>query len=167
MQISMYTSQFHKEIVTQYKSLYRYALMLSGNTENAKDLVQETILKALLYQDKFKMDTNLCAWLYTIMKNIFINDYRHIQRMQLFQSIDRYCLEMPGPLLSDEAYDIRIINRIISELEKTDRTIFTLYLMAYKYEEIGAKLHIPTGTVKSRIFYIRKKLQKRLKDFRP
>lgn len=158
------TALFEHKIVVQYTHLYQYALSLCGNTENAEDLVQETLLKALINQDKFRMDTNLCAWLCTIMKNLFINDYYHFQRIQPVQPIDRYCQEIPGPFRTDDLYDIRLINRAISELEESERTVFVLYLLAYKYEEIARRQHIPVGTVKSKIYYIRKKLQNRLKE---
>ena len=68
--------QFNNELLNLSDQLYFYALRLTSDSEHANDLLQETMLKALTYRDKFTQNINFKAWLYTIMKNTFINDYR-------------------------------------------------------------------------------------------
>ncbi len=68
--------QFQNSLTSLHSKLYYFALSLTSDSDKARDLVQETYLKALTYRDKFSADTNLMAWVYTIMKNTFINEYR-------------------------------------------------------------------------------------------
>ncbi|MFW5822827.1 MAG: sigma-70 family RNA polymerase sigma factor, partial [Tangfeifania sp.] len=147
-----------------------YALSLTSDSEKANDLLQETMLKALTYRDKFKENTNFKAWIYTIMRNTFINDYRrNVKRKDTFdymsndihiaQSIDKV---YPSP---DSFYNSKEIMANIEALEDEYRVPFNMFLEGYKYKEIAEELELPLGTVKSRIFFTRKKLEKSLKDY--
>ena len=148
--------QFNNALLSLSSKLHYYALSLTADSEKADDLLQETFLKALTYRDKFAQNTNFKAWIYTIMKNTFDgsnNDF-HL----LFSTDKVY----PGP---DSFYSSKEINKTIDSLEDEYKVPFTMFLDGYKYKEIAEELDLPLGTVKSRIFFTRKKLEKALKDY--
>ncbi|MFW6246267.1 MAG: sigma-70 family RNA polymerase sigma factor, partial [Tangfeifania sp.] len=162
--------QFNNTLLSLKNNLRYYALSLTSDSEKANDLLQETMLKALTYRDKFKENTNFKAWIYTIMRNTFINDYRrNVKRKDTFdymsndihiaQSIDKV---YPSP---DSFYNSKEIMANIEALEDEYRVPFNMFLEGYKYKEIAEELELPLGTVKSRIFFTRKKLEKSLKDY--
>jgi len=162
--------QFNSNLLSLQKNLKYYALSLTSDTERANDLLQETMLKALTYSDKFSEDTNFKAWVYTIMKNTFINDYRKASksRNSLSGSNSEFHLMIakdkiyPSP---ESFYSSNEIEKSIAALEDEYRIPFQMFLDGYKYKEIADKLDLPLGTVKSRIFFTRKKLTSVLKDF--
>ena len=166
----MTTIQFQNSLTGLENKMYYFALSLTSNTDKAHDLVQETYLRALTYQNKFSSDTNLMAWVYTIMKNTFINDYRRNLKA-------KSTLESPSNRLLisfskddfypsvDSIHAEKEIYKKIALLEEEFREPFQLFLNGYKYKEIAIKLDLPLGTVKSRIFFTRKKLSKRLSDY--
>lgn len=152
-------------------SLKPAAMNLTRDADDAKDLVQETLLKALVNKEKFKTGTNLKAWLYTIMRNTFINNYNKItKRSSNIDSTDVF-----NYFKTDENYTIvngaasefvvNDINDAISKLNDEYRTPFLMYYIGYKYMEIAAKLGIPIGTVKNRIHLARKELKQVLKIY--
>jgi RNA polymerase sigma factor (sigma-70 family) len=162
--------QFNNALLGLSNKLHYYALSLTSDSEKADDLLQETFLKALTYRDKFAQNTNFKAWIYTIMKNTFINDYRRNVKTKntfdgsnndfhLLVSTDKV---YPGP---DSFYSSKEINKTIDSLEDEYKVPFTMFLDGYKYKEIAEELDLPLGTVKSRIFFTRKKLEKALKDY--
>lgn len=162
--------QFNSNLLGLENSLKYYALSLTSDIDRANDLLQETFLKALTYQDKFAADTNFKAWVYTIMKNTFINDYRKASksRNSLSGSNSEFHILVakdkiyPSP---ESFYSSNEIEKSISALEDEYRIPFQMFLDGYKYKEIADKLDLPLGTVKSRIFFTRKKLTATLKDF--
>jgi RNA polymerase sigma-70 factor (ECF subfamily) len=162
--------QFNSNLLGLENNLKYYALSLTSDSDRANDLLQETFLKALTYKDKFTEDTNFKAWVYTIMKNTFINDYRKASksRNSLSGSNSEFHIKVakdkiyPSP---DSFYSSNEIEKSISALEDEYRIPFQMFLDGYKYKEIGEKLNLPLGTVKSRIFFTRKKLTATLKDF--
>jgi RNA polymerase sigma factor (sigma-70 family) len=166
----MSTVHFSSKLLGLEDSLKYYALSLTSDKDRANDLLQETFLKALTYQDKFAADTNFKAWVYTIMKNTFINDYRKAakSRNSFNGSNSEFHLKIakdklyPSP---DSFYSSNEIEKSISALEDEYRIPFQMFLDGYKYKEIADKLELPLGTVKSRIFFTRKKLTATLKDF--
>ena len=134
-------------------------------------LHMETSLKALDNEEKFTPDTNFKGWMYTIMRNIFINNYRKTVRDQTFvdQTDNLFHLNLPqesGFDSTEGAYDLKEIHRIVNALPKDYRVPFAMYVSGFKYREIAEKLGLPLGTVKSRIFFTRQRLQNDLKDFR-
>ena len=162
---------FTKELVNAQDELLRFALKLTADREDANDLLQETSLKALDNEDKYEPRTNYKGWIYTIMRNIFINNYRRIVREQTFVDTteNHYHLSAPGetPAESTEsAYDLKEMHRIVNALPKEYRIPFSMHIAGFKYREIAEKLDLPIGTVKSRIFFTRQRLQRELKDFR-
>jgi len=165
------TSNFAQNLLGMQSELHRFALKLTADTEEANDLLQETSLKALDNEEKYTPDTNFKGWMYTIMRNIFINNYRKTVRDQTFvdQTENLYHLNLPqdsGFESTEGNYDLKEIRRIVHSLPKEYRIPFSMYVSGFKYREIAVKLALPIGTVKSRIFFTRQRLQKELKDFR-
>jgi RNA polymerase sigma-70 factor (ECF subfamily) len=151
--------------------LHRFAMKLTADKEEADDLLQETSLKALDNEDKYTPDTNFKGWMYTIMRNIFINNYRKTVRDQTFvdQTENLYHLNLPQDSGFDSTegnYDLKEIRRIVNSLPKEYRVPFSMYISGFKYREIADRLGLPIGTVKSRIYFTRQRLQRDLKDFR-
>lgn len=166
----MSTIEFNTNVISFRQALQYFALQLTRNSEEAKDLLQDTLYKAMLYREKFVDASNLKAWLYTIMKNTFINNYRRsIKTKEIVDSSkDLYLLNLPqsgshdNPISKISQKDVQ---RLIDSLEEEFRLPFQLYFDGYKYKEIADEMELPIGTVKSRIFLARKKLMSQLKDF--
>ena len=166
----MKTFNFTQDLVNIQSELLRFAYKLTANREEANDLLQETSLKALDNEDKYIPDTNFKGWMYTIMRNIFINNYRKVVRDQTFvdQTDNLYHLNLPqdsGFDSTEGAYDLKEIHRIVNALPKEYKIPFAMHMSGFKYREIADKLELPLGTVKSRIFFTRQRLQDQLKDF--
>ena len=152
-------------------NLMSFAYQLTTNKEEAEDLLQDTTLKALTNEDKFADDTNLKGWIFTIMRNIFINNYRQTVRKAtiLDQTDDLYHLNISqesGLITPDGSYSVKGITQAINSFNDEYRVPFSMHIAGYKYSEIAQHLDLPLGTVKSRIFFARQRLQIILKDFR-
>ena len=165
------TSTFAQNLLGMQSELRRFAMKLTADAEDANDLLQETSLKALDNEEKYTPDTNFKGWMYTIMRNIFINNYRKTVRDQTFvdQTENLFHLNLPqdsGFESTEGNYDLKEIRKIVHSLPKEYRVPFSMYVSGFKYREIAEKLGLPIGTVKSRIFFTRQRLQKDLKDFR-
>ena len=152
----MKSVSFRKDLVGVQDELLRFAYKLTTDREEANDLLQET---------------NFKGGMYTIMRNIFINNYRKVVRDQTF--VDRtdnlYHLNLPqdtGFESTEKAYDLKEMHRVVNSLPKEYRVPFAMHVSGFKYREIAEKLNLPLGTIKSRIFFTRQKLQEELKDFR-
>jgi RNA polymerase sigma-70 factor (ECF subfamily) len=162
--------QFHTALLGQQERLLFYAKSLTSDTENAQDLLQETFLKALTYSDKFTQNSNFNAWVFTIMKNTFINNYRrNLSTKNTFDTTNNeFQLKIkpdkgfPSP---ESIYNSKEIIKCIETLEVVNKIPFTMFLEGYKYKEIAEELNLPLGTIKSRIFFTRKKLEKALKEY--
>ena len=162
---------FRKDLVNAQDELFRFAFKLTSNREEANDLLQETSLKALDNEEKYAPDTNFKGWMYTIMRNIFINNYRKVAREQTYvdQTDNLFHLNLPqnsGFENTEGAYDLKEMRRIVHALPQEYRQPFSMHVAGFKYREIAEKLDLPLGTVKSRIFFTRQRLQEELKDFR-
>jgi RNA polymerase sigma factor (sigma-70 family) len=162
--------EFNYQVTRMQGSLKNFALSLTMNGDDAKDLLQDTLLKALRYRDKFVDPTNLKAWLYTIMKNTFINNYRRkIKANTIIDGTkDLYYVNIPqskGEVSPESNYNHNEIRRVVDDLEDEYRIPFLMHFNGFKYKEIADELALPIGTVKSRIFLARKKLMEILKDF--
>ena len=167
----MRTADFTQNLLGMQTELHRFALKLTADREEADDLLQETSLKALDNEDKYTPDTNFKGWMYTIMRNIFINNYRKTVRDQTFvdHTDNLFHLSLPqdsGFESTEGSYDLKEIRKIVNMLPKEYRVPFSMYVSGFKYREIAERLGLPIGTVKSRIFFTRQRLQKDLKDFR-
>ena len=163
--------QFQKKILGMQDNMFNFAMMLTANKDDAQDLLQDTTLKALDNQDKYVDNVNFKGWVLTIMRNIFINNYRKIVRSQTIidQTEDLYHLNLSqdsGFDTPDKAFSIKEINKAINSLSNELKVPFSMFLSGYKYNEIADILSLPLGTVKSRIFFARQELQSVLKDFK-
>ncbi len=164
----MSTTKFNNSVTEQYRPLHAYALKLTQNSDDALDLLQETMYRALKNRDKFEANTNLKGWLYTIMKNIFINHYRRMIKSKIFSddSDNQYYLNSASHSAGNSGESKMTVDEIwkaISKLSDNLRIPFVMSYSGYKYEEIANELNIPLGTVKIRIHIARKKLQQQLK----
>jgi RNA polymerase sigma-70 factor (ECF subfamily) len=163
----MSSSAFRELLVSQSDFLKPFAISLTRDSEAAKDLYQETVFKALANQEKYHTGTNLKAWLYTIMRNIFINDYRRKakQKTVFDNTPNDFLINFKQATVSNTAEtDLRIkeIRSAIQQLPEIFKTPFQLYFDGYKYQEIAAALKEPLGTIKSRIHFARKLLKEQV-----
>ena len=166
----MARQNFNNNLIEMRSNLQRFAMSLTTDHDMAFDLVQDTYVKAIVYKDKFTDSTNLKSWLFTIMKNTFINNYRrNVRGNAIFEGVsDFYYLNQSGDrgFISPESnYSEAEIEKAIDELNDEFRIPFRMYLEGYKYIEIADKLGLKIGTIKSRIFFARQKLMLSLKDY--
>ena len=162
---------FTQGILAMESDLHRFAYKLTSDRDSANDLVQDCVLQALDNHEKFTHAKNLKGWMFTIMRNIFINNYRKVVRDQTFvdQTDNLYHLNLPqdsGFESTEGAYDLKEMHRVVNALPKEYKIPFSMHVSGFKYREIAEKLDLPLGTVKSRIFFTRQRLQEELKDFR-
>jgi RNA polymerase sigma-70 factor (ECF subfamily) len=160
----MSTLEFNLEFDRLTQVLQRFAYNLTKNSEEAKDLYQETAFRAMSNRDKFRPGTNFKAWLLTIMKNIFINNYRKKTKANtIIDSTDNlYYINSGGSTIKNNAESNIMMDELQGMIEKLDdslRVPFEMHYLGYKYQEIADKLRLPLGTVKSRIFFARKALK--------
>lgn len=168
----MSTVEFNQQIVSFRKPLEYFAYSLTHDEEDAKDLFQDTMMKAIAYRDKFMDATNLKAWLYTIMKNTFINNYRRRVKSKTIidQSEDLYYI---SNATSDKdrnpsaMFNAKELTKHVGDLQEEYRVPFTMHFEGFKYQEIAEHMNLPIGTVKSRIFLARRKLMDVLADYNP
>lgn len=157
----MSTQEFNSLVLHNAEGLKPFAITLTRDHEVAKDLCQETLYKAFAYRDKYKPDTNIKAWLYTIMRNTFINYYRRNSRkkpvIDAWQHIQ--ATVQPSP---ETGFRFKEITEAIHQLPAVFKTACLLYLQGYKYHEIAFALGEPLGTIKSRIHFAKKMLQKQI-----
>lgn len=167
----MNSVSFTQALLGVQDDLLRFAFKLTSDHEDANDLLQETSLKVLDNEDKYMPETNFKGWAYTIMRNIFINNYRRVVREQTFVDTTENLYHLNSGFeavaeSTDGAYDLKELHRIVNSLPKEYKVPFSMHVAGFKYREIAEKLDLPLGTVKSRIFFTRQKLQNELKDFR-
>ena len=155
--------EFNHQLTSLEGALQRFAMSLTTNHDDASDLVQETYLKALTYREKFMNNTNLKAWVYTIMRNSFINNYRRSARENTTfdNTKDLYYLNnsnQGNENNPETSLSVDEIQTHINNLEEDLRIPFQMHQEGFKYKEIAEEMDLKIGTVKSRIFFGRKKL---------
>lgn len=160
----MSTTEFNQMLINNADFLKPFAINLTRDAEDANDLYQETLYKALANQEKYNVGTNIKAWLFTIMRNIFINNYRRKTKQKtIFDNTPNdYLINMNQLAVSNAAESnlrIKEIKKVITELPDIFKTPFLLYFDGYKYNEIAEVLTEPLGTIKSRIHFARKLLK--------
>ncbi len=161
----MSSPEFNQLLVNSADSLRPFAIRLTKDADRARDLLQETLCKALVNREKYHVGTNIKAWLCTIMRNIFINDYRRkaVQKT-IFdvtagdQVAPRYAVINPV----EGRLQVKEIDRALHQLPVIFRTPFLLYFEGYKYHEVAFLLKEPLGTIKSRIHFARKQLKQQV-----
>lgn len=167
----MLVTDFNYQVIEQSKNLKYFALKLTANDDDAKDLLQDTLVKAIIYKDKFVESTNLKAWLYTIMKNSFINNYHRTTKIRsvitVTDNISYINAKQKGsPRTADSNMAELEVEAAIDSLSIEFSVPFRMYFEGYKYKEIAEHMDIPIGTVKSRIFLARKTLMEELQYMR-
>ena len=167
----MGNAKFQSNLMNLQANLLNFAYMLTSNRDDAYDLLQDTTLKALDNEDKYAENTNFKGWVFTIMRNIFINNYRKVVRSAtvIDQTEDLYHLNLPqesGLETPEGSIAATEITAAINSFSDEYRVPFSMHVAGYKYNEIADKMNLPLGTVKSRIFFARKRLQEMLKDYR-
>jgi RNA polymerase sigma-70 factor (ECF subfamily) len=167
--------EFYNRFDQMSTLLHSFAYNLTKNVEDAKDLYQETAFRAMTNRDKFRPGTNFKAWLFTIMKNIFINNHRKkVKANTIMDSTDNlYYINSGSAIISNGAESNIMMKELITMIDELDDSVRVPFLMHYqgfKYQEIADHLDLPLGTVKSRIFFARKELKevigKRYKNFK-
>lgn len=163
----MTTTEFNAEYKLIEDLLFGFAMKLTKDKENAKDLMQETFCRAFKHKDKFLENTNFKAWMTTIMRNNFVNDYRKRKtRKQVLAPVDDFTYFVENKASGDSGESVimmKELNGMIKELSHELQQAFTMFVNGYQYEEIAEKVNVPIGTVKSRMFFARKKLRASIK----
>ncbi|HEX2629774.1 MAG TPA: RNA polymerase sigma factor [Chitinophagaceae bacterium] len=166
----MANSEFNEMLLTNADFLKPFAINLTRDSEAANDLYQETLYKALANKEKYNAGTNIKAWLFTIMRNIFINNYRRKAKQKtIFDSTPNdYLINLKQATVANNAETnlrMKEINTAIQQLPEIFKTPFLLYFDGYKYNEIADVLHEPLGTIKSRIHFARKLLKEQISRY--
>lgn len=167
----MNSNDFQSRLLSIQSNLLNFAYMLTSNRDDAYDLLQDTTLKVLDSEEKFVENTNFKGWVFTIMRNLFINNYRRgVRAATIIDTTDNLyhlnisqdsALESP-----EDSYGASEITAAINELSDEYRIPFSMHVAGYKYNEIAQQMNLPLGTIKSRIFFARKKLQERFAESR-
>ncbi|MBS0028539.1 RNA polymerase sigma factor [Chitinophaga sp. 22321] len=160
----MSSVEFNTLLIGNADFLKPFAFTLTKDAEQAKDLYQETLFRALSNQEKYLEGTNIRAWLFTIMRNIFINHYRKKlkHRMVAEPSASDFFINYQQNTVSNKAasnLQMKDIHVAVYHLPNIFKKPFMLYYEGYKYFEIANILQEPLGTIKSRIHFARKILK--------
>mgnify|MGYP002783999824 FL=1 len=163
----MSTVEFNQMLVNNTDFLKPFAFTLTRDNETAKDLLQETMFRALANKDKYNVGTNIKAWLYTIMRNIFINNYRRrVKQNTIFDSTpnDFFLNYQQATVTNDAERTLKMkeIQNALHNLPEIFKNPFMLYFEGFKYHEIAESLNEPLGTIKSRIHFARKLLKEQI-----
>lgn len=171
------TRIFNNEFMPHVNSMYNFAYRLTFDEDDAKDLVQDTYLKAYRFIESFQQGTNAKAWLFRILKNSFINDYRKKRKEPAkvdYQEVETYYnsedvdrqitpdlrVESLQDMIGDE------ISNALNSLDVDFRTVIILCdLEGFKYDEMAKILDIPIGTVRSRLHRARNLLKEKLSEY--
>lgn len=167
----MASVKFQENLINLQSNLLNFAYMLTSNRDDAYDLLQDTTIKALDNEEKYAEGTNFKGWVFTIMRNIFINNYRRtVRTATVVDTTDNlYLLNLSrdcGVESPEESFGAEEITKAINEFPDEYRVPFSMHVAGYKYNEIAEHTGLPLGTIKSRIFTARKKLQERFSDYR-
>lgn len=163
----MTNQEFNARTAAIEKLLFASALRLARNQEDAKDLFQETIFRAFRHKETFREGTNFTAWMLTILRNGFINEYRKQKRRNHInqeEDIVNFAIDsrLATANLGEENVSLEELYRLIERIGPLYSVPFLMFFQGYSYNEIGEELNIPLGTVKSRIFLARTKMQHQL-----
>jgi RNA polymerase sigma-70 factor (ECF subfamily) len=165
---------FEREALVHLDTLYRVALRLTGNAADAEDLVQETMLRAYRSWDRFTLGTNAKGWLLTILRHLFINEYRRrrrhpepidldtIEPFAVFEDIQE---EDPQGAFFDRIVDDEVLRAVDQLPEAFREAVMLSDVEGLSYEEIAKVMEVPVGTVKSRLYRGRRMLQGKLLDY--
>lgn len=167
----MTSAAFTTRLMSLQSNMLNFAYTLTSNRDDAYDLLQDTTLKVLDNREKYVENTNFKGWVFTIMRNIFINNYRRVVRSATVvdRTEDLYHLNLPqdsGFETPEGSFGVNEIASAIDDFPEKYRVPFSMHVAGYKYNEIAEHMQLPLGTVKSRIFFARQALQQRFADYR-
>jgi len=167
----MNSNQFTLLLNQHTSALTAFAMKFTKNIDDAQDLLQDTMLKAFRYYNKYEEGTNLKAWLFIIMKNTFINNYRKNAKAKALTSQEEEIssanlLKSSTKNQSESTFAMNDIQKALNQIPKVYSVAFVRYVEGYKYHEIAAELNIPLGTVKTHIHQARTLLKKQLKMYK-
>lgn len=158
--------EFSNRINLNLSLLSGYATSLTRNHDDAQDLVQETLLKAYVYRDRFAVNYNFKGWLMTIMKNQFLNRYNSLKRKPEQVAIEENEYQMPVRRRVENQGITNMVleelNHVIDNLDEKYQQPFLLHYRGFRYDEIADRMQLPLGTVKTRIHTARRMLQARI-----
>jgi|SRR5690606_5243304 len=163
--------EFNTLVVQHTESLRVHALQFTKDAEDANDLVQDTVLKAVMHYNRFREGTNLKGWLYTIMKNTFINNYRRTTKANIFitqsdEIPNQHLMYSSSENGGESSFVMEDIRAALKKLSTDYLVPFSLYFEGFKYHEISDQLKIPIGTVKTRIHIARKQMKSTLNAYK-
>ncbi len=168
---------FDREVIPHMDALYNYALKMTGSPDDADDLVQETYLKAFRFFDKFEQGTNSKAWMFRILKNSYINDYRKIKKEPNkvdYEDIQNFyenikSTDVKAQHVEEDSFSKLLdddLTGAITNLPEDFRTVIILSdIEGFTYEEIADFIDCPVGTVRSRLHRARKMLYTKLYNY--
>lgn len=165
----MTTIEFTKQLDQFQSFLYNFALRLTHNQEKAKDLVQDTSLRAFRYKEKFQVGTNFKGWISTIMRNTFINQYRkEKKRRHVSEPVESFAYALEGKIITPNQGESNLrmqeLTGMFENMSDLYSVPFLLYYQGYEYKEIADELELPIGTVKSRIHTARNKMKEKIQS---
>ena len=164
---------FQQKLLELQANMLNFAYALTSNRDDAYDLLQDTTLKALDNEARYADNVNFKGWVFTIMRNIFINNYRRAfcSQTRIEPTDDLYHLDAASATAAAEtpegAYAASEVSEAIGRFAPEYREPFTMHLQGYRYSEIAERMQLPVGTIKSRIYYARQRLRQQLKDYAP
>ena len=165
----MKNKKFNNQIMEYQGILKNLAKRFTKDQEAINDLVQETFLRALKYMDQFFNNPRVVSWLFVIMRNIYLNQYKRLNNQQSYEDISLYHYNQLSSIDSnieshmDNKMILGEISNLVNSLPEAHSMIFNKFIDGYKYRELSAMYGIPEGTIKSRIHLIRKSLQRKIK----
>lgn len=167
----MANERLQAKLIALQSNMLNFAYILTSNRDDAYDLMQDTMLKVLNNEEKYIDNVNFKGWVLTIMRNIFINGYRKASRASVVvdRSEDLYLINLPLTNNAENPEDsltVKEITEFVNRFDDDYRIPFSLHLAGYKYQEIADRVGLPLGTIKSRIFFARKRLREQLRDLR-
>ena len=164
----MTTIEFNQNVNKIESLLFGFAMRLTRNKDNAQDLMQETMMRCFDKRDRFQEGTNFKSWSTTVMYNSYINHYRKRKtKNKVIKPVENFNFMVENKSMEGDAYSIIMMKELtgmVSNLSDDYKIPFKMFVDGYQYDEIAEKLNIPMGTVKSRIFYARKKLKGMVKS---
>ncbi|MFD1770364.1 RNA polymerase sigma factor [Sphingobacterium suaedae] len=164
----MESRELNLELAKNQQILKNIAFKFTKDPEEIEELVQEALVRSVKYIDKFFNNPKLVAWLYVIMKNVYINNYRRSQKQYRFEDHQKASYQVDGcsePAVDNRAEGRFVMNDIQSAMKKLPKDYYDLFMRfmdGYKYRELAEEFNMPEGTIKTRIHYTRKFLQKQL-----
>lgn len=163
---------FQERLLALQTNMLNFAFMLTSNRDDAYDLMQDTTLKVLDNEDKYAENTNFKGWVFTIMRNIFINNYRRQVRagVRVGEGDEDYKLnvsEYTNYSSPENSFALSEVEMAIDRFAPGYKIPFSMHLAGYHYSEIAEYMNLPVGTIKSRIYYARQRLRRELNDYRP